>query len=79
MNIRNNNIEILRSICMLLVVISHYIYHGLKENNISWLTSSNNYVNIISYLSMEILWIISTVAVNCYNDFWIFSYSKDRT
>lgn len=38
-NKRNNNIEVLRSICMLFVVISHFIYHGLKGHNVNWLTS----------------------------------------
>lgn len=51
---------------MLFVVISHYIYHGIKGHNVEWLTSSNNLINIINYLSMEMLWVISTVAVNCY-------------
>ena len=32
---RQNNIEVLRVICMFLIVVSHYIYHGLKENPIA--------------------------------------------
>lgn len=65
-NKRNSNIEVLRSTCMFLVVVSHYMFHGLKAYNINWLTSSSSIINIINFLSMEMLWIISTVAVNCY-------------
>lgn len=43
-NKRNSNIEVLRSTCMFLVVVSHYMFHGLKAYNINWLNGIYRFI-----------------------------------
>ena len=67
----NNNriasLDVLRVLSMYLVVVSHYIYHGIKTRpelqdyyTLETLFGGGNYV------SLEALYVISCVAVNCF-------------
>lgn len=61
---RKSNIEILRLISMFLIIVYHYIFYGLKplSNPISFDVQAG----WGGYISMEALWVLSGVAVNCY-------------
>lgn len=62
-----NNIEILRILSMFLVVVSHSIYHGYMTNeNIREYYQFNSALGIINWATMEALYVISCVAVNCF-------------
>lgn len=68
---RQNNIEVLRVICMFLIVVSHYMYHGLKENPIAhgfglYPLSIVDNSAFFNYTFMELYYLISRVAVDCY-------------
>ena len=52
---------------MLLVVIGHYIYHGVKPNmDLQPYYQFNSFIGIINWFTMEALYSISTIAVNCF-------------
>lgn len=63
---RQNNVEILRVLSMFLIIVSHYIYHGLKNspNHINY--DITTVMGEANYVTMEFLWIISCISVNCY-------------
>ena len=68
---RQSNIEVLRVLCMFLIVISHYIYHGLKQNSYACLAGIYPFdigvnISFMDYSFMELLYLISRVAVDCY-------------
>ena len=66
MNTRNKSIELLRVIAMLLIVIGHYCYHGIKSSDLHSGFPVNTIGGIIEYSCMEILYIIACISVNCY-------------
>ena len=62
-----NNIEILRILSMFLVVVSHSIYHGYMTNeNIREYYQFNSALGVFNWTTMEALYVISCVAVNCF-------------
>ena len=64
---RNVSLDILRALSMLFMVISHYIYHGIKSRpDLSDYYSLQTSSGVINYLSINALYIISCVAVNCF-------------
>lgn len=60
------NFELLRILSMFLVIVGHYIFHGLKSNDnyINW--DVTNVWGWANYISMELIYIIACIAVNCY-------------
>lgn len=67
----NNNrvvsIDVLRSLSMFFVVVSHYIYHGIKPRaELHGLYSFDTLAGGGNFLSMNALYIMSCVAVNCF-------------
>lgn len=63
---RQTNIEVLRVFAMFLVVVSHYIYHGLKQNPVYMYYDLTTLEGFINYFTLEPLYVLSCVAVNCY-------------
>lgn len=63
-NFRSTNIELLRVICMFLIVVTHYLYHGGAIQNLNFDMHSIN--DLVMYLLLESLWILALTAVNCY-------------
>jgi len=63
---RQNNVEILRVLSMFLIIVSHYIYHGLKNSPNHINDDITTVMGEANYVTMEFLWIISCIAVNCY-------------
>lgn len=63
---RISTIEALRVVSMLLIVVSHYIYHGLKETGLYATFDVSTIDGMFDYITMEPLYILSCVAVNCY-------------
>ena len=51
---------------MFLIVVSHYIYHGLKTNPMHEAYDVTTTLGGANYLTLEPVWVISCVAVNCY-------------
>ena len=66
MNKRVKSVEVLRVVAMFLIVMSHYMFHGLKENNLHSIYDMSSISGWVDYFTMEPLWILSCVAVNCY-------------
>lgn len=58
------NIELLRVLCMFLIVVTHYLYHGREIQSLKFDIQSIN--DSVSYLILEALWILALTAVNCY-------------
>ena len=63
---RQTNIEVLRVFAMFLVVVSHYIYWGLKQSPIYMHYDLTTLEGLINYITLEPLYVLSCVAVNCY-------------
>ena len=63
---RQTNIEVLRIISMFLIVIMHYIFCGLKHNPFHQYYDLGSISGGVNYLTMEPLYLLSQVAVNCY-------------
>ena len=52
---------------MFFVVVGHYIYHGVKpQSELTAFYQFNSFMGVINWISMEALYVISTVAVNCF-------------
>ena len=60
------NFELLRILAMFLVIVGHYIFHGLKTNDnyIYWDVST--VWGGVNYVLIELTYIIACIAVNCY-------------
>ena len=63
---RYSNFEVLRVIVMLLIVIQHYILCGLKPSEWYHSMPMNSSLDIFNYISMEALYIISVIGVDCF-------------
>ena len=63
---RQTNIEVLRVFSMFLIVVMHYIFYGLKHNPGHIYYDVNTLMGMTNYLTMEPLYLLSQVAVNCY-------------
>lgn len=63
---RYSNFEVLRVLAMLLIVIQHYILCGLKPSEWYHSMPMNNSLDIFNYLSMEAIYIISVIGVDCF-------------
>lgn len=63
---RQTNIEVLRVVSMLLIVVMHYIFYGLKQNPLHQYYDIKMISGLLNYLTMESLYLLSQVAVNCY-------------
>lgn len=68
---RQNNIEVLRVLCMFLIVVSHYVYHGLKQGTTAHLLGLyplqvGTRLSFWDYSLMEVFYLISRVSVDCY-------------
>lgn len=61
-NERNSNVELLRCILMLLIVISHFVAHNILDRNLETPLSPND----INYISSNLLLSASVGAVNCF-------------
>lgn len=61
---RSVNIELLRVLCMFLIVVLHYLYHGRDIQKFNFDMHSIN--DSLMYLILESLWILALTAVNCY-------------
>lgn len=51
---------------MFLIVVSHYVSHGLSSNRFFFFDFNNSIVNVLNYITMEPLFVFSTISVNCY-------------
>ena len=63
---RQVNIEILRILSMFLIVLGHCWFHGFKSHGYEDVFDVSSTLGIFNYISMELLWIISTIGVNCF-------------
>lgn len=63
---RQSNIEVLRVFSMFLIVVMHYIFCGLKQNPLHTYYDVRTISDGVNYLTMEPLYLLSQVAVNCY-------------
>lgn len=63
---RQVNIEILRILSMFLIVVGHCWFHGFKSHGFEGVFDISSGLGIIDYISMEFLWIFSTIGVNCF-------------
>lgn len=61
---RKYNIEALRVLSMFLVVVGHYIFHGLKQSNITYCIT--NTWGGVNFFTIEPLYLISSFAVNLF-------------
>ena len=60
------NFEVLRVLAMLFIVTQHYVYWGLKPSEWYHSMSMNNSLDIFNYISMEALYVISVIGVDCF-------------
>lgn len=60
------NLDLLKILAMFLVVVSHYIFHGLKSNELHYSWDVSTVGGIMEYTIVELMYIISCVAVNCF-------------
>lgn len=65
-NNRSANIELLRVLCMFLIVVIHYISHGLGKYEFYTKFDMYSVDGLLRYISLEPLWIFALTAVNCY-------------
>lgn len=64
---RNNSFDLLRISAMFMVVVSHYIYHGIKgQEALSVFYQFDSSMGCFNWFTMESLYVISCVAVNCF-------------
>lgn len=63
---RQVNIEALRTLAMFMIVVYHYIFYGLKGNPYHQYYDMTSFKDIVNYVTMEPLYIISGVSVNCF-------------
>lgn len=64
---RQTNFDLMRIVCMLMIVMLHFCTHGLA---VLWgdvfLPSSYSLTNLLNYTSISITVIFTSIAVNCY-------------
>ena len=66
-NNRIASLDVLRVLSMFFVVVSHYIYHGIKSRpDLQEYYTVNTVLGGGNFISLEALYIISCVAVNCF-------------
>ena len=65
-DLRKSNIELLRVVAMFLIIIGHYCYHGLKESQVYAEFTVTDIVGISEWGGVELLYLISCIAVNLY-------------
>ena len=63
---RRINFEVLRVLAMLFIVTQHYVYWGLKPSEWYHSMPMNNSLDIFNYISMEALYVISVIGVDCF-------------
>lgn len=63
---RNPRIDCLRAISMLLIVVQHYVFWGLKPLNLDVFQIIGSGGALLNYLSMETLYLLSCIGVNCF-------------
>ena len=63
---RNNNFDVLRVLALFLIVIQHYILCGLKPSEVYHYMPMESFGDILNYISMEALYILSVVGVDCF-------------
>lgn len=64
---RLRSLDILRVLSMFLVVVSHYIYHGIKTRpELQDYLTLKTFLGGGNFVSMEALYLFSCVAVNCF-------------
>ena len=63
---RNINFDVFRVLAMFLIVIQHYILCGLKQSEVYHYMPMDNLGDILNYISMEALYILSVVGVDCF-------------
>lgn len=66
MKVRSNNFEILRILCMLMIIFWHSCVHGLKLLKTDWIEFPNTQQGLFNLASTEMLLAFAAVAVNCY-------------
>lgn len=66
MKVRSNNFEILRILCMLMIIYWHSCVHGLKLLKVEPTKFPNTLQGLFNLVSAEILLAFAAVAVNCY-------------
>ena len=60
------NFEVLRVLAMFFIVTQHYIYWGLKPSDIYHYMPMNSLLDMFNYISMEALYLISVIGVDCF-------------
>jgi surface polysaccharide O-acyltransferase-like enzyme len=73
------SLDLLRVICMYLIVMVHFIYHGIKGNNISF--NVLQLKGILEYSLFEVLYLISCIGVDCFvliSGYFLIERSKFR-
>lgn len=63
---RSVNFELLRIMAMFLVVVGHYIFHGLKTHDVYVYWDVSNFLGWVNYIFLELTYIFACIAVNCY-------------
>ena len=63
---RSINFEVLRVLAMFFIVTQHYVYWGLKPSEWYHFMPMNSSFDIFNYISMEALYIISVIGVDCF-------------
>lgn len=63
---RQTNIEILRITAMLLIIVSHYIYNGIRQNPLFCHFDINSFNDAANYASLQFLSLFASTGVNCF-------------
>ena len=64
---RLTNMDLLRMISMYFVLTLHYIFHGVKpQSELTRFYQFDSIMGVVNWITMESLYVISTVAVNCF-------------
>ena len=63
---RSTNVELLRVLCMFLIVVIHYVYHGLGRTGYYTSFDMHSINDALRYITLEPLWVLALTAVNCY-------------
>lgn len=65
-NKRQNHIEFFRVLMMFMIVMSHFIYHGIRLNPEFGNFSINSVSRMTDYLALQLLSVFTSTGVNCF-------------
>lgn len=63
---RQTNIEILRITAMFLIIVSHYIYNGIRQNPLFCNFDINSFNDAANYASLQFISLFASTGVNCF-------------